>query len=778
MVLQPKKLPKSQHPAPAKYTKIKKLAIQNYHKLALMAFAVILSCSANPVTGLAEPTNDQTSATDELFANIQERWNIALETDNIGVLKNTTAYDYEDEAIPKARTALPTKFDLRDRGVVTPVKTQMPWGTCWGFAAIAASETSILSELGCTYDEYPLDLSELQISWFAQTPLPKDSGAQANEGNYPEDPKNRLSTGGYTFNAISLFSSGIGPITEKEAPYKNKEGYAEYDYDGHPINYSTDGDWSVDESLRFKHAFRLEESSILPAPAHITYDQNGTPATYKYNETGTLAIKKELMAGRAVATNLCGDLSLPGYPTEEQYLNTETWSHYTYEPLSSNHIVTIVGWDDNYDKSNFTEGHRPPQNGAWIVKNSWGAEDQPFPNWYPGGWGIDGTGYFYLSYYDQSLDGCETLDFDTDSLDDDNKEYYTNAYDYLPLDTVNTATTNIPTSMSNIFVAKDDQVIHSVATETATPGTTANFKVYLLDSNSTIPTDGTLVSQVSQTYEYGGFHKANLDKGIPIKKDQKFSVVVELQTPSGKYEILTNAAINKDGFDQLRAQGIETDPFYSVGIVNPGESYICENGTWHDWSTELDRFEQQYDAGVDMDNFAIKAYSDRTNKSEDQEDDQSEQKPTKPTIIQGADSTWRTDCSDGLTFISDATIQDFIEVQVDGNVINDNSYSINSGSTIITLKPEFLKSLSAGNHSISIVSKNGTATASFTIVEITTKDPNRSEPVSASSSNEKNPDSEKLADTSDHTTIELYVLIGISIIASSTYILARKRKHY
>lgn len=61
----------------------------------------------------------------------------------------------------------PASFDLRDRGVVTPVKNQGVWSTCWGFAAVAASETSLLSDLNTTYERAGLDLSERQLAYIA-----------------------------------------------------------------------------------------------------------------------------------------------------------------------------------------------------------------------------------------------------------------------------------------------------------------------------------------------------------------------------------------------------------------------------------------------------------------------------------------------------------------------------------------------------------------------------------------------------------------------------------
>ena len=71
--------------------------------------------------------------------------------------------------------------------------------------------------------------------------------------------------------------------------------------------------------------------------------------------------------------------------TPSGYWNQNTNSYYYSGSGSSNHAVTIVGWDDNYDKSKFSTV--PPGNGAFIVKNSSGS-----------GWGE--SGYFYLSYYD------------------------------------------------------------------------------------------------------------------------------------------------------------------------------------------------------------------------------------------------------------------------------------------------------------------------------------------------------------------------------------------
>ncbi|MEG2685099.1 MAG: hypothetical protein RR929_03445 [Erysipelotrichaceae bacterium] len=88
-------------------------------------------------------------------------------------------------------------------------------------------------------------------------------------------------------------------------------------------------------------------------------------------------------------------------------------------------------------------------------------------------------------------------------------------------------------------------------------------------------------------------------------------------------------------------------------------------------------------------------------------------KPSTPTIIDGNNQTI-TEGSEG-TFRSDANINDFIKVSVDGKDLDSTNYTATSGSTIITLNKNYIATLSVGNHKISIVSKNGTATTNFTI---------------------------------------------------------------
>ncbi len=64
----------------------------------------------------------------------------------------------QPKLIADPKMILPTKFDWRDSGVMTPVRDQGNCGSCWGFAATAAFEAAVKQHDGIEYD-----LSEQQV---------------------------------------------------------------------------------------------------------------------------------------------------------------------------------------------------------------------------------------------------------------------------------------------------------------------------------------------------------------------------------------------------------------------------------------------------------------------------------------------------------------------------------------------------------------------------------------------------------------------------------------
>lgn len=573
-------------------------------RLARLALACVLACGLIPAAAHASETATGRSVVEQLVDNAAEATARYAATGNRDNLRDVSAYESDAQgAVAQANEMLPSRYDLRDEGVVTPVKSQSPWGTCWSFGAAAACETSIMSELGWSVNaNQTVDLSELHAAWFAYTPLPDSAGSQAGEGRHSTstDPNAFLNEGGFPYTVTSVLSSSIGPVSEAYAPYRNKEGIIAKDSQGNPVCYAPTGDWSVDESLRFLQAVELEESCVLPSPAGK--DANGS---YYYNQAGTDAIKKELLAGRAVEIGFAADTSRPGQTDPAKYIDTETWAHYTYdENAEVTHAVAIVGWDDSYSKSNFLKDHQPEHDGAWIVKNSWGSVAEEFPN--KNVWGVDGEGFFYLSYDDKSISIPESFNFYTENYGQAADYYLINQYDYLPSDSVTSAQRNTEAAMANVFEAEESQRVRSLSCETAKPNTTATYELYRLKDGFANPRDGELLTTVIKTHEYGGYHRIELDEGSPMEQGQLFSVVVTLECESG-YEVIVDRAVNKNGMPK-------DSIIYSVGVVNPGESYLLEEGAWSDWSAEVADMKAEAAANgedfFDYDNFAIKAYAD------------------------------------------------------------------------------------------------------------------------------------------------------------------------
>lgn len=135
-------------------------------------------------------------------------------------------------------------------------------------------------------------------------------------------------------------------------------------------------------------AYRLENMFIFPAPRDVNR---------VYSPAGVATVKQALLQYGALFTAYYADDGQAGNWASEAY--NPTTSAYYYPDIKggawrdgayhANHAVTLVGYDDAYSAANFRT--RPPGNGAWLVQNSWGT-------------GRGDGGYFWLSYYDYTME--------------------------------------------------------------------------------------------------------------------------------------------------------------------------------------------------------------------------------------------------------------------------------------------------------------------------------------------------------------------------------------
>ncbi len=593
-------------------------------------------------------------------ADVQKKWTDATEQ----MFKGNADYPYssyvgDEQPIELTNDNVSTfgfalKYSLYDEGLVTPVKKQNPWGACWAFGTIAAAETSILSkasEEGVDLGEN-FDLSEKALVNFVYsengTPESVAGASQAGEGGSGYGGNSGFNQGGKACYGMTLFSAGIGLVPESEptAQYRNKEGIIEcsVEEDGssdaqtlymtqeqidaykeeHPtaqvtlenwagrIPDGTSTDWSVDDLLWELNEFTLTDANVLPETRVLASDESKSKVCKFTDAQAVAALKSEIQAGHGIAIGICDD----GEREEiTRYFDRNTWSHYTWERKEANHRVCIVGWDDTYAASNFqnSAGKTPPGDGAWIVKQSAGAqsEGQDFQNY--GEWGIENdkgehTGYFYLSYYDQSLSNPVSYSFDLEDYGE-TSDIYTDQYDFMPERSTILTSSDEPTSSANIFTAQGDMTLNAVMGKTYKSDTTVTYQVYLLDDDATSPTDpdhSRLACEFEATYACGGYHRTEIEdssKWVSMRKGQRYAVV----------------STQKCKGDGKWYQGVAYNWATFSGKVNAGESWtgVTEGSDisasssqteWTDWTKVADSVKSVVSTWQ-VDNASIKGIS-------------------------------------------------------------------------------------------------------------------------------------------------------------------------
>lgn len=435
---------------------------------------------------------------------------------------------------------LPEKYDLRDQGLVTDVKFQNPWGTCWAFGPVASLESNTLLQGGADPD-----YSEKAIVWFAKQAL-KDQNAPEStlEGPSVEggDMKQAVyNSGGASLDVVAALASWQGASDEAQVPYQNAERTTEsieLAEDKWAEYYTEDGDWSVDASHAYDDAYRMDSAkSYMGYWCYAAMGYSDQEIIPEVIGNVNPQVKKWIMENGAICVSFCADYSSPDDLEESEpsnYYNPDTYAQYNPDKMVSNHVVTVVGWDDNYPAEKFSIA--PPGDGAWIIKNSWSDA-----------WGEDG--YFYLSYYDTTI-----YSFDGFLADVENSAGYRNydnnyQYDFMGArSSMNYAgeTTvieglselNDSVSVANVFRAEGNETLRAVGV-TDTRGSAESVEVvtevYRLNDN-TSPVNGELVS--SQTNRLDGllYSVIELDTPVELKEGEYFSVVqtMRLLTPGSE----------------------------------------------------------------------------------------------------------------------------------------------------------------------------------------------------------------------------------------------------
>ena len=423
-------------------------------------------------------------------------------------LQNLGAFTPEPEVdsnIGIASYALyPGTYNANEERFVTDVKNQRNTSLCWAFSLASNLETSLLTR-GQKY----YDLSEEQLAYFwanrVNDPL----------GNTPNDKITRTQSdyhGTGNGRVASFFlSTWSGMTTEEKVPF---------------------------------------QSSSVTWPDSLAYDTSAYMEDAIFSQYTVERTKQLLMEYNSVSAMI--------YMLDNYYY-PDTASYSCPQSGLVNHAVTIVGWDDTYSKENFPSASGVKNDGAWIVKNSYGKN-----------WGKNG--YFYLSYEDKSITNLVSNTAVTTPA-------YPNNYFY---DGAAAGTVTFPGNtinngyyVSNIFKATagngKDEELGEIVTAVPQDNTDFQIQVYTDLKNTSDPTSGTpaYAEPVDYTQPLAGIHTIHLNTPVKIPQGTFYSVVIRIPDGSNKFYVEKTTT--------------STSWFTATAGIDPNQSFFSTSGKkWYD----------------------------------------------------------------------------------------------------------------------------------------------------------------------------------------------------
>ncbi|MBR6024965.1 MAG: hypothetical protein IK044_08465 [Methanobrevibacter sp.] len=335
-------------------------------------------------------------------------------------------------------TNLPSKFNAKDWGWVSSVKDQGDDNSCWTFGTASALESALLKATGVEYD-------------FSENNIQNSMLRYSKYGN------KYASEGGSNILAAAYVLNWFGMLPTEDDTYD--------EYGKIPLLISSTDNIHVQDAI------------IIPKRESFT-DNN--------------VIKRALIEHGALSATIKS-------VNKEPYYNKKTAAQYynNASDTNTNHIVTLVGWDDSYSKDNFLI--TPPGNGAWIIKNSYGTS-------------YGDEGYNYVSYYDVSF-----LFQDSMGYIFENTEQYDTNYQYdLGGEIVFISKNNTDNIYKNVFTAVEDTYISAFGSwfEQNKPYT---YEIYV---NNELRLSG------SGKSAYTGYHTIILSEYISIDENDEFCVIL------------------------------------------------------------------------------------------------------------------------------------------------------------------------------------------------------------------------------------------------------------